>query len=76
MQDSKFKLQEITDSRFVRQKLPMGRLNTSKPLQGTEITFETSNSMTGILRDVGSIKCRKNRSEPNVRESISSDATA
>jgi hypothetical protein len=40
------------------------------------VTLAISNSITGILRDVGSIKCRKNRVDPNVSESMSSDATA
>lgn len=39
-------------------------------------TFETSNSITGIFREVGSIRWRKNLVDPNVSESMSSEATA
>lgn len=39
-------------------------------------TLATSNSITGIFLELGSIKWRRNRGAPKVRESISSEATA
>jgi hypothetical protein len=39
-------------------------------------TLATSNPITGIFFELGSIKWRRNRGAPKVRESISSEATA
>jgi hypothetical protein len=42
----------------------------------TSSTFATSNSITGTFLELGSIKWRRNLGAPNVRESMSSEATA
>jgi len=39
-------------------------------------TFATSNSITGIFFELGSIRWRRNLGDPNVKESMSSEATA
>jgi len=39
-------------------------------------TFSISNSITGIFLELGSIRWRRNLGAPNVKESMSSEATA